>query len=68
MMKAFVVIASATHSCGHQLPARMLLRLHRTRKVEGTQDDATKDSAQVVGVTRHHNDANGGLQTGGVRA
>src|SRR6267154_565603 len=56
------------HGGGHQLPVRMLVRFHRTGQVEGTEDDTTKNSAQVVGVTRHHDNANGGLETARLKA
>lgn len=55
------------HGRGHQPSVRMLVRLDRARQVERTEDDATKDSPQIVRVTRHHNNANRGLKTAGLR-
>jgi hypothetical protein len=46
------------HGDCHQVPIRMLVRLHHTRQIEGTEDDAAKDRAQGIGVARHHDDAN----------
>jgi hypothetical protein len=55
------------HGGCHQFHVRMLVGLHRTRQIEGTKNDATKDRAQVIGVAWHHDDANGGLETAGLR-
>ena len=50
------------HGCGHEFAIGVPVCFYRACQIQGTENDPAKDRPKIVGVARHHHDADGRLQ------